>query len=198
MLVPLFHYLDQLDFPGAGLFHYISFRSALSFIMALFIATSVGKRIIDYLQLKQVGETIRDLNLEGQMSKKGTPTMGGIIILLAILVPVLLFTKLDNIYIILMIIATVLLGVLGFADDYIKVFKKDKEGLKGKFKIIGQVGIGLIVGMVFYLSPQVVIRENMEIVKNDQIERVHIKYDEVKSTKTTIPFFKNNNMDYAG
>jgi len=198
MLVPLFHYLDQLDFPGAGLFHYISFRSALSFIIALFIATSVGKRIIDYLQLKQVGETIRDLNLEGQMSKKGTPTMGGIIILLAILVPVLLFTKLDNIYIILMIIATVLLGVLGFADDYIKVFKKDKKGLKGKFKIIGQIGIGLIVGMVFYLSPQVVIRENMEIVKNDQIERVHIKYDEVKSTKTTIPFFKNNNMDYAG
>jgi len=198
MLVPLFHYLDQLDFPGAGLFHYISFRSALSFILALFIATSVGKRIIDYLQLKQVGETIRDLNLEGQMSKKGTPTMGGIIILLAILVPALLFTKLDNIYIILMLISTVLLGVLGFADDYIKVFKKDKEGLKGKFKIIGQIGIGLIVGMVFYLSPQVVIRENMEIVKNDQIERVHIKYDEVKSTKTTIPFFKNNNMDYAG
>ena len=198
MLVPLFHYLDQLNFPGAGVFHYISFRSAIAFILAMFIATSVGKRIIDYLQLKQIGETVRDLNLEGQMSKKGTPTMGGIIILLAILIPVLLFTKLDNVYIILMLISTVLLGVLGFADDYIKVFKKDKEGLKGKFKIIGQVGIGLIVGIVLYLSPQVVIRENVEIVKNDQIERVHIRYDEVKSTKTTIPFFKNNNMDYAG
>jgi len=198
MLVPLFHYLDQMDFPGAGVFHYISFRSAIAFILALFIATSVGKRIIAYLQLKQVGETIRDLDLEGQMSKKGTPTMGGVIILLAILIPVLLFTKLDNIYIILMLISTVLLGSLGFADDYIKVFKKDKEGLKGKFKIVGQIGIGLIVGVVLYLSPQVVIRENVEIVKNEQIERVHIKQDEVKSTKTTIPFFKNNNMDYAG
>lgn len=198
MLVPLFHYLDQLNFPGAGVFHYISFRSAIAFILALFIATSVGKRIIAYLQLKQVGETIRDLDLEGQMSKKGTPTMGGVIILLAILIPVLLFTKLDNIYIILMLISTVLLGTLGFADDYIKVFKKDKEGLKGKFKIVGQIGIGLIVGIVLYLSPQVVIRENVEIVKNEQIERVHIKQDEVKSTKTTIPFFKNNNMDYAG
>jgi len=187
-----------MDFPGAGVFHYISFRSAIAFILALFIATSVGKRIIAYLQLKQVGETIRDLDLEGQMSKKGTPTMGGVIILLAILIPVLLFTKLDNIYIILMLISTVLLGSLGFADDYIKVFKKDKEGLKGKFKIVGQIGIGLIVGVVLYLSPQVVIRENVEIVKNEQIERVHIKQDEVKSTKTTIPFFKNNNMDYAG
>lgn len=197
MLVPIFQYLDQLDFPGAGVFHYISFRVALSFILAMFIATSVGKRIIAYLQLKQVGETIRDLDLEGQMSKKGTPTMGGIIIMFAILIPVLLFTKLNNIYIILMLISTVLLGALGFADDYIKVFKKDKEGLKGRFKIIGQIGIGLIVGIVLYLSPQVVIRENVEIVKNDQIERVHIRYDEVKSTKTTIPFFKNNNMDYA-
>ncbi|MCE5174646.1 MAG: phospho-N-acetylmuramoyl-pentapeptide-transferase [Bacteroidales bacterium] len=197
MLIPLFQYLDQLDFPGAGVFHYISFRSAFAFILSMFIATSVGKRIIAYLQLKQVGETIRDLNLEGQMSKKGTPTMGGIIIMLAILIPTLLLTKLNNIYIILMLISTALLGALGFADDYIKVFKKDKEGLKGKFKIIGQIGIGLIVGIVLYLSPQVVIRENMEVLKNDQIERVHIRYDEVKSTKTTIPFFKNNNMDYA-
>jgi len=197
MLIPLFQYLDQMDFPGVGVFQYISFRSAIAFILSMFIATSVGKRIIAYLQLKQVGETIRDLDLEGQMSKKGTPTMGGVIIMLAILVPVLMFTKLNNIYIILMLISTVLLGALGFADDYIKVFKKDKEGLKGKFKIIGQVGIGLIVGIVLYLSPHVVIRENVEIIKNDQIERVHISYDEVKSTKTTIPFFKNNNMDYA-
>jgi len=198
MLVPLFHYLDQMDFPGAGVFHYISFRSAIAFILAMFIATSIGKRIIDYLQLKQIGETVRDLNLEGQMSKKGTPTMGGIIILLAILIPVLLFTKLDNIYIILMLISTILLGCLGFADDYIKVFKKDKEGLKGRFKIVGQIAIALIVGLVLYLSPQVVIRENVEVLKNDQIQRVRIKMDEVKSTKTTIPFFKNNNMDYAG
>ena len=136
MLVPLFEYLDKLDFPGAGMFQYISFRSSLAFILAMFIATSVGKRIIDYLQKKQIGETIRDLDLEGQMSKKGTPTMGGIIILLSILIPVLLLTKLNNIYIILMLISTVWLGAIGFTDDYIKVFKKDKEGLKGIFKIL--------------------------------------------------------------
>jgi len=145
MLVPLFRYLHEIGFPGAGLFHYISFRSAMAFIVALIIATAIGKRIILSLQKKQIGETIRDLNLEGQMKKKGTPTMGGIIIILAILIPVLLFTKLDNIYIILMLISTIFLGGLGFADDYIKVFKKDKEGLKGKFKIIGQIGIALIV-----------------------------------------------------
>jgi phospho-N-acetylmuramoyl-pentapeptide-transferase len=197
MLIPLFHYLDQLDFPGAGMFHYISFRSSMAFILAMFIATTVGKRIIRKLQLMQIGETIRDLDLEGQMSKKGTPTMGGIIILLAILIPVLLFTKLNNIYIILMLLSTVLLGAIGFADDYIKVFKKDKEGLKGRFKIVGQIGIGLIVGLVLYLSPQVVIRENVEVLKNEKVEQVHFRQDEVKSTKTTIPFFKNNNMDYA-
>lgn len=197
MLVPLFHYLDQLDFPGAGLFQYISFRSAMAFIMAMFIATSIGKRIIEYLQLKQIGETVRDLDLEGQMSKKGTPTMGGIIILLAILIPVLLFTKLNDIYIILMLITTVWLGCLGFADDYIKIFKKDKKGLKGRFKIVGQIGIGLIVGIVLYLSPSVVIRENVEVVRNERVQQVSISQDEVKSTKTTIPFFKNNNMDYA-
>jgi len=198
MLVPLFRYLHEIGFPGAGLFHYISFRSAMAFIVALIIATAIGKRIILSLQKKQIGETIRDLNLEGQMKKKGTPTMGGIIIILAILIPVLLFTKLDNIYIILMLISTIFLGGLGFADDYIKVFKKDKEGLKGKFKIIGQIGIALIVGIVLYLSPNVVIRENVEIVKNEKVENVHINNNEVKSTKTTIPFFKNNNMDYAG
>jgi phospho-N-acetylmuramoyl-pentapeptide-transferase len=198
MLIPLFHYLDQLDFPGAGMFHYISFRSSMAFILSMFIATTIGKRIIRKLQLMQIGETIRDLDLEGQMSKKGTPTMGGIIILLAILIPVLLFTKLNNIYIILMLISTILLGGIGFADDYIKVLKKDKEGLKGRFKIIGQVGIGLIVGLVLYLSPQVVIRENVEVIRNEKVERVHFRQDEVKSTKTTIPFFKNNNMDYAG
>ena len=197
MLVPLFDYLDKLDFPGAGMFQYISFRSAMAFILALFIATSIGKRIILALQLKQVGETIRDLDLEGQMSKKGTPTMGGIIILLAILVPALLLTKLNNVYIILLLVSTVWLAGIGFLDDYIKVFKKDKEGLKGKFKIIGQIIIGLVVGTVMYLSPSVVIRENVEIYKNDQVQAVQYKADEVKSTKTTIPFIKNNNLDYA-
>lgn len=198
MLVPLFEYLDMLDFPGAGMFQYISFRSAIAFILALFIATSIGKRIILTLQYKQVGETIRDLDLEGQLSKKGTPTMGGIIILLAILIPALLVTKLNNVYIQLLLISTLCLGGLGFADDYIKVFKKDKEGLKGRFKIVGQVLVGLLVGLVMYLSPDVVIRENVETVRNDQVESVHIKQESVKSTKTTIPFIKNNNLDYAG
>jgi phospho-N-acetylmuramoyl-pentapeptide-transferase len=170
----------------------------MAFILSMFIATTIGKRIIARLQRMQIGETIRDLDLEGQMSKKGTPTMGGVIILAAILIPVLLLTKLNNIYIILMLISTVWLGAIGFADDYIKVFKKDKEGLKGVFKILGQVGIGLIVGMVLYLSPKVVIRENVEVFRNEKVENVHYRQDEVKSTKTTIPFFKNNNMDYAG
>jgi phospho-N-acetylmuramoyl-pentapeptide-transferase len=198
MLVELFKYLDSLDFPGAGMFQYISFRSALAFILSMFIATTIGKKIIAKLQRMQIGETIRDLDLEGQMSKKGTPTMGGVIILLSILIPVLLLTKLNNIYIILMVASTVWLGIIGFADDYIKVFKKDKEGLKGVFKILGQVGIGLIVGMVLYLSPQVVIRENVEVFRNEKVQNVSYRQDEVKSTKTTIPFFKNNNMDYAG
>lgn len=198
MFVELFRYLDSLDFPGAGMFQYISFRSALAFILSMFIATTIGKKIIAKLQMKQIGETIRDLDLEGQMSKKGTPTMGGIIILLAILIPVLLLTKLNNIYIILMVASTVWLGTIGFLDDYIKVFKKDKEGLKGVFKILGQVSIGLIVGIVLYLSPQVVIRENVEVFRNEKVQNVSYNRNEVKSTKTTIPFFKNNNMDYAG
>jgi len=198
MLVPLFDYLDKLDFPGAGMFQYISFRSAIAFILALFIATSIGKRIIKTLQMKQVGEIIRDLDLEGQLSKKGTPTMGGIIILLAILIPSLLLNKLNNTYIQLLLVSAVWLAGIGFADDYIKVFKKDKEGLKGKFKIFGQVIIGLVVGVVMYLGPDVVIRENVETFRNEQVESVRFKKDEVKSTKTTIPFIKNNNMDYAG
>jgi len=198
MLVELFKYLDSLDFPGAGMFQYISFRSSMAFILSMFIATTIGKKIIAKLQRMQIGETIRDLDLEGQMSKKGTPTMGGVIILAAILIPVLLLTKLNNIYIILMLVSTVWLGAIGFADDYIKVFKKDKEGLKGVFKILGQVSIGLIVGIVLYLSPQVVIRENVEVFRNEKVQKVSYNQDEVKSTKTTIPFFKNNNMDYAG
>ncbi len=197
MLVPLFEYLDKLDFPGAGMFQYISFRSALAFILAMFIATTIGKRIIAKLQQHQIGESIRDLDLEGQMKKKGTPTMGGIIILLAILIPVLLLTKLNNIYILLMIGSTIWLAAIGFADDYIKVFKKDKEGLKGVFKIFGQVSIAFIVAIILSQSPQVVIRENVEVFRNQKVENVKYKTDEVKSTKTTIPFFKNNNLDYA-
>ena len=167
MLYYLFNYLDQLDFPGAGMFKYVSFRSGLALILSLFIATAIGRRIIDRLQYLQIGETVRNLGLEGQMSKKGTPTMGGIIIIIAILVPVLLCAKLTNIYLILMVITTVWLGALGFADDYIKVFKKNKEGMHGRFKIVGQVGLGLIVGLVLFLSPDVVIRENMEVRQGD-------------------------------
>lgn len=196
MLYYLFNFLDQYDIPGSGMFKYISFRSILSFIIAMFMATVIGKRIIDRLQLKQVGEVIRDLGLEGQLSKKGTPTMGGVIIIISILVPVLLFGRLDNIYMVLMIITTLWMGGLGFVDDYIKVFKKHKDGMKARTKIIGQVGLGLIIGMILYLSPSAVIRENTQIQKGDNIETVHSP-ERVKSTKTTIPFFKNNNLDYA-
>lgn len=197
MLYYLFNYLDQLDFPGAGMFKYVSFRSGLALILSLFIATAIGRRIIDKLQYLQIGETVRNLGLEGQMSKKGTPTMGGIIIIIAILVPTILFAKLTNIYLLLMIITTVWLGALGFADDYIKVFKKNKEGMHGRFKIIGQVGLGLIVGLVLFLSPDVVIRENIEVRKGEMLQEVKFHPQETKSTKTTIPFMKNNNFDYA-
>jgi phospho-N-acetylmuramoyl-pentapeptide-transferase len=181
------------------LFNYISFRTGLAFILALLLSTMFGRRIINYLQKKQIGETIRDLGLEGQMSKKGTPTMGGIIIIIAILIPTLLLANLTNIYIILMLITTVWLGLIGFLDDYIKVFLKNKEGLSGRFKIVGQVGLGLIVGMTMYLSPSAVIRENIEVksITTQRVEKVFYAKKDVKSTKTTIPFFKNNNLDYA-
>jgi phospho-N-acetylmuramoyl-pentapeptide-transferase len=175
--------------------HYISFRSAMALILSLILSTVIGKKIIRALQRRQIGETIRDLDLEGQMKKKGTPTMGGIIIIISILIPVLLLARLTNIYIILMLITTVWLGTLGFVDDYIKVIRKNKDGLKGKFKIVAQVGLGLIVGLTLYLSPHAVMRENVEIVKNSGVtEVIHSK--EVKSTQTTIPFLKNNNLDY--
>ena len=197
MLYYLFNYLDQLDFPGAGMFKYVSFRSGLALILSLFISTAIGRRIIDKLQMLQIGETVRNLGLEGQMSKKGTPTMGGIIIIIAIVVPTLLCAKLTNIYVILMLVTTIWLGALGFADDYIKVFRKNKEGMHGKFKIIGQVGLGLIVGMTLYLSPDVVIRENIEVHNpGREMEVIHGTND-LKSTQTTIPFFKSNNLDYA-
>lgn len=199
MLYHLFHYLDQIfDFPGGGLFNFISFRAGLAFILALMLSTMLGRRIIDYLQKKQIGETIRDLGLEGQMSKKGTPTMGGIIIIIAILVPTILLAQLNNTYTVLMLITTIWLGFIGFMDDYIKVFKRNKEGLSGKFKIVGQVGLGLIVGLTMYMSPDAVIRENIEVKGvSKRVEDVVYAKKDVKSTKTTIPFVKNNNFDYA-
>ena len=197
MLYYLFNFLDQLDFPGAGMFKYVSFRSGLALILSLFISTAIGRRIINRLQMLQIGETVRKLGLEGQMSKKGTPTMGGIIIIIAILVPTILCAKLNNIYLLLMIVTTLWLGSIGFLDDYIKVFRKNKEGLHGRFKIVGQVGLGLIVGVTLYLSPDVVIKENMEVRRNNVIEEVNDQQVETKATKTTIPFLKNNNFDYA-
>ena len=199
MLYYLSQYLDRFfDIPGARLMTYISFRSGMALILSLFIATVIGRRIIDRLQLMQVGEIVRNLGLEGQMKKAGTPTMGGIIIIISTLIPCLLIGRLDNIYMILMIIATVWLGSLGFADDYIKVAHHDKEGLKGKFKIVGQVGLGLIVGITMYLSPDVVMRENVEVSTSDTgvVEVTH-KTEDIKSPQTTIPFVKNNNFDYT-
>ncbi len=205
MLYHLFSYLDSaFDFPGAGLFRYISFRAALSVITSLVIGMLFGKKIIRWLQHKQVGETVRDLGLEGQIQKQGTPTMGGLIILGSILIPTLLFADLTNIYIQVMLIATVWLGTIGFIDDYIKVFKKNKKGLAGKFKVIGQIGVGIIVGATLYFSPDVTIKE-----KSSTTESVETSYHqnsntngvaewtESKSTKTTIPFIKNNEFDYA-
>ena len=203
MLYYLFEYLDKLDLPGAGVFQYISFRAAMSIITSLFFSLLVGKRIIRFIQKKQIGETIRELGLEGQYAKKGTPTMGGLIILGSILIPVLLFGDLTNIYIILMLITTVWLGFLGFLDDYIKVFKKNKEGLNGKFKILGQIGIGLIVGLTLYLNDDVVVRvkssetitQNTEFAEQNSTRHnsstAIFKGEDVKSTVTTIPFMNN-------
>lgn len=196
MLYYLFQYLEKLDFPGAGMMHYVSFRSAMALVFSLFISTIIGRRIIQKLQKYQVGETIRNLDLEGQYSKRGTPTMGGVIIIIAILIPILFFGKLDNVYIILMIVTTIWLGVLGFSDDYIKVFRKDKEGLKGKFKIVAQLGLGLIVGITMFVSDDIVVRENQELRVGDIIENVSYAQKNVKTTQTTIPFQKNNNFDY--
>ncbi len=197
----------MFDFPGAGVFQYISFRSAMAFITSLGISLLLGKRIIRYLQRKQIGEEIRDLGLEGQMQKKGTPTMGGIIILASTVIPILLFGDLMNIYVIIMMVTTIWLGSVGFTDDYIKVFKKNKEGLSGKLKILGQVSLGLFVGLAMYMSPSIVIRERVvqhnpsmgtEIVINREntARKQVILGPKEKTTKTTIPFFKNNEFDY--
>ena len=200
MLYYLFQYLEsQFNFPGASVFQFITFRAALAFIFSLLFSTIYGKRIINYLQKQQVGETVRDLGLEGQSQKSGTPTMGGIIIILATLIPVLLLAKLDNIYVIILIITTLWMGFIGFVDDYIKIFKKDKGGLSGKFKVLGQVGLGLIVGSMLYFHPDVTIKEQLptdqQIVQ--QNGRKQVFGDAHKSTKTTIPFLKNNELEYS-
>ncbi len=210
MLYSLFRFLDErFDLPGAGMFQYISFRSAAAIILALLITIFFGRSIIRLLQRHQIGEDIRDLGLEGQLSKKGTPTMGGIIILMAVLVPILLVGKLDNIYIVLMIISTVWLGLIGFLDDYIKVFRHNKDGLKGRFKIVGQVGLGIIVGVVMCFSQEVVIREKVTtptetIYQNAEgqtivthTQRAVMSPTPQKTTKTTIPFIKDNEFDYG-
>lgn len=198
MLYHLFHALEEYDLPGGRLVEYITFRSGLALVLSLFIAIVFGKKIIERLQLMQVGEIVRNLGLQGQMEKKGTPTMGGIIIIISILIPCLLLGKLDNVYMVLMIVATIWCGALGFADDYLKIKKHNKEGMKGKFKIVGQVGLGLIVGLTMYLSPSIVMNENVT-VENKQTSEMVVKHktETVKSTKTTIPFVKNHNFDYA-
>ena len=196
MLYYFFDYLQrEFNLVGAGVFQYISFRAGMAAVISLFITISLGKQIINMLRRKQVGETIRDLGLHGQMEKKGTPTMGGLMILSGILVPVLLFARLDNVYVVLLLVATIGLGLIGFMDDYIKVFKKNKKGLAGKFKIVGQITIGLIVGLTLYFNDGVVIREYSDevIAQDGEVVRT---YQDVKSTKTTVPFLKNNELDY--
>jgi phospho-N-acetylmuramoyl-pentapeptide-transferase len=200
MLYYLFEYLEnQFNFPGASLFQYITFRAAMAFILSLLVSSIYGKRIINFLRKQQVGETVRDLGLEGQAQKSGTPTMGGIIIILATLIPVLLLSKLENIYIIILLITTLWMGFIGFVDDYIKVFKKDKGGLSGKFKVLGQVGLGLIVGSMLYYHPDVTIKEQLPVEQQivQQNGRKQVFGDAHKSTKTTIPFLKNNELDYS-
>ena len=203
MLYNLFEYFQNADLPGAGVFQYITFRASAAVIFSLIISLLFGKRIINMLRKKQVGESIRDLGLEGQNQKQGTPTMGGLIILAAILVPTLLFARLDNIYIQIMLASTVLLGSIGFIDDYIKVFKKNKKGLAGKFKVLGQILIGLLVGCMLYFNDEVVVKQKvMQFQTDSAVEgAVHMDgesiWKESKSMKTTIPFFKNNEFDYA-
>lgn len=197
MLYYLFEYLNRIDVPGMGAFTYITTRAAMALIVSLLISTLIGSKIIDWLRRKQMSDAIRPLDIEGQMAKIGTPTMGGIIIIISILIPVLLFNKLDNIYILLMMVTTIWLGALGFADDYVKVFKKDKQGIQGRYKLIAQLGLGMIVAITLLMSPAVVIKENVEIQTEEHSIVVTHAQTEERSTKTTIPFVKNNNLDYA-
>ncbi|CAN5251337.1 phospho-N-acetylmuramoyl-pentapeptide-transferase [soil metagenome] len=205
MLYYLFTWLNKnYSIPGTGVFQYITFRMAMAVITSLIVTTVWGRRLIDYLRFKQVGETVRNLGLEGQMQKAGTPTMGGLIIILGILVPTLLFSKLDNIYIIMMLITTIWLGAIGFLDDYIKVFKKNKEGLAGRFKITGQVGLALFIGFTMYNNKNIIIRQEVKLpVKYDVPVGYHMRgtsqvyTQDIRSTKTTMPFYKNNEFDYG-
>ncbi|TBN05440.1 phospho-N-acetylmuramoyl-pentapeptide-transferase [Hyunsoonleella flava] len=205
MLYYLFDYLEkEFQLPGASLFGFLTFRAALAMILSLLISTIYGKRIIRFLQRKQMGETIRDLGLDGQAEKAGTPTMGGIIIILATLIPVFLLAKLENVYIILLVVTTIWMGVIGFIDDYIKKFKNDKDGLKGRFKVLGQIGLGLIVGLTLFFNPNVTIKEKLPeaqqqvlLAENPDLPVTQLFEKEERSTKTTIPFVKNNEFDYA-
>ncbi|MBT8321515.1 MAG: phospho-N-acetylmuramoyl-pentapeptide-transferase [Eudoraea sp.] len=198
MLYYLFEYLEQqYQFPGASLFQFLTFRAAMAVLLSLLLATVYGKRIIKLLRRKQIGETVRDLGLEGQQQKTGTPTMGGIIIIFSTLIPVLLFADLQNIYVILLIVTTIWMGIIGFIDDYIKIFKKNKKGLKGRFKILGQVVLGLMVGATLYFHPQVTMKEKPQTVITQDYTVQEVEGKEVKSTKTNIPFFKNNELDYS-
>ncbi|MBR6745957.1 MAG: phospho-N-acetylmuramoyl-pentapeptide-transferase [Muribaculaceae bacterium] len=199
MLYFIFEKLQDANVPGARLMDYITFRSVIAMVLSLFIATVIGRKIINRLQIMQVGEIVRDLGLEGQMKKTGTPTMGGIIIIIAIIAPCLLVGNLANIYMLLLLISTIWLGTIGLLDDYMKIKKHNKDGLKGKFKIIGQVGLGLIVGVTMWLSDDIVIRENHEVINQDTEQIVDITYEEhdVKSTQTTIPFVKEHNFEYS-
>lgn len=212
MIYYLFNYLDKAyDFPGAGMFNYISFRGAAAFLVSLLIALIFGKKIINFLRRAQIGETVRDLGLQGQNEKAGTPTMGGVIIILATVVPVLLFARLENIYVVIMLLTTLWMGAIGFLDDYIKVFRRNKEGLKGRFKVFGQVGLGILVGGMLYFSPAVTIREAAPVTDATVLtaqdtgkqggtgmqKSVKFLQPEKHSTKTTIPFLKNNEFDYS-
>jgi len=201
MLYYLFEYIEKhYHLSGAGLFQFITFRSAMAFVFSLIISMLFGKRIINYLRKKQIGESVRDLGLHGQLEKAGTPTMGGIIIIIGTLIPVLLFAKLDNIYIIILIVTTVWMGAIGFADDYLKIYKKNKDGLKGRFKILGQVSLGLFVGTMLYFHPQVQMKEELpanQVVVENTIEKPKVFGAAEKSVKTTVPFMKGNQLDYA-
>jgi phospho-N-acetylmuramoyl-pentapeptide-transferase len=202
MLFYLYEYLQSINFPGVGMFQYITFRSGMALIFSLLMATIIGKRVIKMLQKQQIGEVVRDLGLEGQYQKKGTPTMGGLIIIVSILIPVLLFGRLNNVYVILMLVTTIWLGIIGFLDDYIKVFKKNKEGLAGRFKIIGQVGLGIIVALTLYFNDDVVARiktpvPDQYVEAADGVVKQAVEVETIKAPVTNVPFFKNNRIDYT-
>lgn len=198
MLYYLFEYLEQqYHLPGATLFQFLTFRAAMAVLLSLILATVYGKRVINFLKNRQIGENVRDLGLEGQQEKAGTPTMGGIIIIGSTLIPTLLFARLDNVYVILLILTMLWMGIIGFIDDYIKIFKKNKKGLKGRFKVIGQVGLGLLVGATLYFHPEVTVKESNHTIITQEFEVQEVEGKEIKSLMTNVPFFKNNQLDYS-